>query len=217
MTIILKSDHEKEAWMVSSENDHCNCSLCRICIHAYCCTCLDYFIQHTICKHIHSVAKDRNFSSSTPQPCSSNADIEVKTHLKTLSSSKSNTTESRQRLVDNILSETSKIQNIVSKDALISNDALKHLLKTLRKETLLLESEAKEGSTPCFTSEIVREPSNKEITKQITFFATKKERKLTTQHNTKPNSSQTEIMKDILLNKAEFISDSSNIDHNYDC
>lgn len=41
------------------EGNSCSCQLvckyCRICIHAYSCTCLDALLHNTICKHVHII------------------------------------------------------------------------------------------------------------------------------------------------------------------
>ena len=37
-------------------NCHLLCDKCKTCIHNYSCTCMDYVINHTICKHIHLTA-----------------------------------------------------------------------------------------------------------------------------------------------------------------
>ena len=54
------------------------CNLCRICIHMYTCTCMDFIINHTICKHIHLIAFHQIGTSTeilvtnpTPQICTS--------------------------------------------------------------------------------------------------------------------------------------------------
>jgi len=60
--------------MVESKNEHCEntvqqitdmysencgieCNECQICVHLYSCTCPDYILQHTICKHVNLVAR----------------------------------------------------------------------------------------------------------------------------------------------------------------
>ena len=54
------------------------CNLCRVCIHMYTCTCMDFIINHTICKHIHLIAFHQIGTSTeilvtnpTPQICTS--------------------------------------------------------------------------------------------------------------------------------------------------
>ncbi|KFM82667.1 hypothetical protein X975_19121, partial [Stegodyphus mimosarum] len=47
------------SYLVTKENvDHLTCDLtcaaCKICIHMYSCTCIDYLVKFTICKHIHA-------------------------------------------------------------------------------------------------------------------------------------------------------------------
>ena len=55
-----EADHE---YTVTLESTTCQtecrllCNDCGICIHMFSCTCLDFLINYTICKHIHLVAK----------------------------------------------------------------------------------------------------------------------------------------------------------------
>lgn len=50
---------------------HLLCNACKVCIHMYSCTCMDYIINHTICKHIHLTA------TSTEEPMHSVAEETV--------------------------------------------------------------------------------------------------------------------------------------------
>lgn len=67
---------DPDLWVVMSENQQCEytvqqisekcdencgmrCNECNICVHLYSCTCPDSILQHTICKHVHLVAKFR--------------------------------------------------------------------------------------------------------------------------------------------------------------
>ena len=42
-----------------SENCGMRCKECNICVHLYSCSCPDSILQHTICKHLHLVARYR--------------------------------------------------------------------------------------------------------------------------------------------------------------
>ncbi|XP_035212514.1 uncharacterized protein LOC118186517 isoform X1 [Stegodyphus dumicola] len=56
----VASEHQLNySYIVTKENvDHLTCDLtctaCKICIHMYSCTCIDYLVKFTICKHIHA-------------------------------------------------------------------------------------------------------------------------------------------------------------------
>jgi len=64
--------------MVTSEHMYCvvketdympglllhRCHECNICIHNYTCTCPDALIRHTICKHVHAVARHMNTNTT---------------------------------------------------------------------------------------------------------------------------------------------------------
>ena len=58
---VMSQDREEE-YTVTCEHDYCPqgchlvCSYCQVCILMYTCTCMDYLINHTICKHIHLVS-----------------------------------------------------------------------------------------------------------------------------------------------------------------
>ncbi|XP_047100935.1 uncharacterized protein LOC124719782 [Schistocerca piceifrons] len=50
-----------EVYLVQENNIFCNCKLvctdCKVCIHRYSCTCIDYSIKLNMCKHIHNVCQ----------------------------------------------------------------------------------------------------------------------------------------------------------------
>ena len=60
---IVQSSEANYEYTVTLENVTCQtdcrlfCNDCGICIHMYSCTCLDFLINYTICKHVHLVAK----------------------------------------------------------------------------------------------------------------------------------------------------------------
>ncbi|KAJ8970809.1 hypothetical protein NQ314_001022 [Rhamnusium bicolor] len=76
------------------------CSLCNICVHMYKCTCVDFYVGTTVCKHIHYVhinyqedynvttIENTDITRSTPNLSNNKLEFneEVKTHLKTLES-----------------------------------------------------------------------------------------------------------------------------------
>ena len=61
----VQSADQKQEYTVLQENETCptNCQLlckeCAVCIHMYSCTCMDFVINHTICKHIHLAATSK--------------------------------------------------------------------------------------------------------------------------------------------------------------
>ena len=66
---VKSADHTQE-YTIQNENKVCptNCQLlckdCAVCIHMSSCSCMDYVINHTICKHIHLLATSKLGSSS---------------------------------------------------------------------------------------------------------------------------------------------------------
>ena len=57
---------------VCSINCHLQCNMCNICVHSFSCNCMDALINHTICKHIHLVAKQNKSKKIPPQNISVN-------------------------------------------------------------------------------------------------------------------------------------------------
>ena len=61
----IKSGEAKWEYTVTMECEQCQelcqliCKDCEVCIHMYSCTCLDFLINYTMCKHIHLVAINR--------------------------------------------------------------------------------------------------------------------------------------------------------------
>ena len=56
-----------EDMKVCSINCHLQCSMCNICVHSFSCNCMDTLINHTICKHIHLVAKQNKNTKIHPK------------------------------------------------------------------------------------------------------------------------------------------------------
>ena len=72
MSVGSVKKEEEEIWQVKSENNdlfykmfkikdssrpcfNIMCNECGVCTHQYSCTCMDFLLQTTICKHIHLV------------------------------------------------------------------------------------------------------------------------------------------------------------------
>lgn len=66
----VQSASGKQEYTVLLENPRCPvechlvCTQCAVCIHIYSCTCMDYIINHTMCKHIHLVSSNRTGMST---------------------------------------------------------------------------------------------------------------------------------------------------------
>ena len=77
MWLITSSDGSCE-YTVCLENRECptkcelKCKECGICVHTYSCTCRDALINHTICKHIHLVARN-----TATKRCEENSERDV--------------------------------------------------------------------------------------------------------------------------------------------
>ena len=71
ITWSVKSKNEGRVYIVALLNEKCQeeqcalvCHDCNICIHTYQCTCTDFFLYCTVCKHIHSVHRYREESEA---------------------------------------------------------------------------------------------------------------------------------------------------------
>ena len=82
----VRSSNNTDVYTVTSASENCahntNCKItctdCGICVHSYTCTCADYLIKGTICKHIHLVHMNREAGhGSTTQQHSMDMDMEV--------------------------------------------------------------------------------------------------------------------------------------------
>lgn len=197
------------------------CSLCKICIHTYSCTCVDFLIRNTICKHIHSIALMgiNQVEVHQDEACTSKTGDqekeEIKEHLKTLSRDQNNETQKKSTLIKNIIKQANKLeQGVINLDNI---NVLTHVAKTLKNENYLIESSNKSISNFSGPSVNIKEPSaNKKIAKQLNFYSTnKKRKKKINEHLKKPDETEADIIKISLLEKREFISKDPSLDHNY--
>ena len=86
----VKSDTAANTYQVSYLKAICDesqcaldCPDCKVCIHSYSCTCTDYQLYFTICKHIHLVHRHRqlekNINADIGDNCSTTQDDEMQT------------------------------------------------------------------------------------------------------------------------------------------
>ena len=89
----VKSLDKKQEYDVVCEHKKCPhdcqlvCNYCHVCIHMYTCTCMDFLINHTICKHIHlisfhQVGNSTGMFAGNKQQCMSTT-IQPKIHIDT--------------------------------------------------------------------------------------------------------------------------------------
>lgn len=223
---------ENNSWLVTGTNDSycitkkqedicCRliCLGCNICIHSYNCTCVDYFIHSTICKHIHAVCilvKNKSTTDKITLKSDSEVQQEISDHLLTLSQNSSTLSSSNQansgpqeRLVTKIKLEINKLDKSIEE---VQNvEVLSHVLKTVANENILVKVE----TGVSFPKVQTKEPSNKKIDKQLTFFSTKK-RNLKKKHIfVKPSSEESSDIKQVIQGNTEVIINDSRLDHSY--
>ncbi|XP_072399284.1 uncharacterized protein [Diabrotica undecimpunctata] len=196
---------------------HLTCSECHVCIHSFSCNCIDFSIKHTICKHIHSVAstlRQKSLERNINLGIIDNDDsVEIVDHLKTLSQNNDNITDNIQQLRKHATIEVSKLQHNIE---LIENaDNLKHVVKTLKNENTMVECNL--NTIKKFSPTTINvEPHNKKIKKQLTFYSTKKKKQvMNSKHISKPTVKEIVNIKECILGQSQFISRSTENDHNY--
>lgn len=81
----VPSNSSNELYFIQEVNDSCTCQLtcsdCNICIHRYCCTCMDSSIKFNICKHIHLLAQFRKKAENPTNKRRSIADDGMYTYV----------------------------------------------------------------------------------------------------------------------------------------
>lgn len=203
---------------------HLTCSFCKICIHTFSCTCNDFSIKSVICKHIHFVIINDHLSgliisnvvhNEVVENDSIFSNPEIKEHLSTLQINTSNT-KNLKNIKLQIVHEANKvINNIYS----VNNEAVLlqslKLLKNLNSLNSIKETESSSTNSLNIDDKLKRMPANKNITKQMTFFSTKK-KSLKRKENKKPSKVDVINIKNMLNNNnVEFISQSPSTDHTY--
>lgn len=79
----VQSTSGKQEYAVVLENKKCPvrchlvCMQCTACIHTYSCTCMDYIINHTMCKHIHLVSINRTHIAKPSEVEANNATLHM--------------------------------------------------------------------------------------------------------------------------------------------
>lgn len=186
-------------------NCQLKCSFCYVCIHEYECTCPDYYIRASICKHIHYLKlntdneqNQKHSSSKETSETKTPTNCEATEYLPILSQKSSSKDASIVK--EKINEEIDKIKN--NMELYIENDSLPvlpHILNMMKNANNLLS--IKDRTSRTFTSEHVTsgEPSNKKIVKQMSFFSTKKKpKKRTINSITKPSKSESDAINNSL-------------------
>lgn len=188
------------------------CIDCKICYHTYSCTCNDFCIKNSICKHIHyvemSYSKEKNMPESEKMVVE---ESEWNTNSPGENVNKSDIL--KHKFSAHILSTMTKLQNI-NKSTLDDEVILQiqsHL--DIIDKLVDLPTSSNESFIPVNCSE----PTNKKIKKQDRFFSTHKKRKVKKKQYKKPTVLEAaQINKNLKSNfKQLYISSNSSVDHNY--
>ncbi|XP_072384060.1 uncharacterized protein [Diabrotica undecimpunctata] len=190
----------KECAECPVENCQLRCNNCRSCIHIYSCSCPNYHIKFTICKHIHAVLSHIKSEHLDP---STSTTIEDSSTLPSCTIDH-NITELRkiqdnQNAVDRIIEKMTLLQGQLLRTNHIDCNLLQTLEKTLDNTIQSVVSRAFIQS-----DETVKEPANKCIAPQIRFTSTKKRRINPCSQKTlcKANEAETTYYKELLMGSA---------------
>lgn len=192
-----------------------SCTFCNICVHSFECTCLDYSVRSTICKHIHSLVMHiENISDKptcgTTESRNNDANQEISVLVNNMPKEYVTKKFDHNNLLTNIKSEALKLlTNINSLNYTLEEQ--KHILKQLK----ILNNLGSASGNLEIESYIPKtlDPPNKKIEKQQ-FFSTKKKRKSKNTLISKPNSSESKLIKSTLSQRL-FVSDNPENDHLY--
>ena len=182
-TWAVMSAESSQEYMVNLEQERCTqdcaleCTQCNICVHMYSCTCCDYLIRGTICKHIHLVA--RTTSAEPMKATPPTLPVEDKEVILQALRQPPSSIPSHHCLLAKLDDLQTLIRGCTNAEALSA--AEKHITAAV-SVLKALTSEAGVGVLPKAPSQ----PSNKKMAIQR-FKSTKKKRKSAKVRNIKPH------------------------------
>ena len=186
------------------------CKICFVCLHSFQCTCPDYFLHNTICKHIHYLMLHLEPLKNTIKfpteeiPYSHNEEVSV--HLNTIGHA--NSVNTSGSLKDKIFSKLEEIKKKTSDN--VDERSLHECLNYLKRASVILDI----GVDAILPINIDNRPVNKKNEKQINYFSTKKKRSLNKLVMKKPNQAESHLLEEIINNKP-FVSKHESNDHVY--
>ena len=206
----IKSGEAKWEYTVTMERELCQelcqliCKHCEVCIHMYSCTCLDFLINYTICKHIHLVAIDHKCkkrdvhakwksSEENHEPSCGNKHPTIRLAVQ----QSHNVSKIKDRLNQKLSTLLLLVRN--SSDPALLLSAEDHINSA---SSLLNLTETK--SVAQNAQQISKSPTNKHIATQRGFFTTKKKRKPQHKNLVKPTAEdkmqlQSQLLEDVPL------------------
>lgn len=194
------------------------CSECKICIHSYQCTCPDYQIKSIICKHIHVIAMNTTSTNIsivelTPETDyqTSNIGKEMEVHIKSIQRSESsqNTSILHAKFKDKAINLSNLIQGVNNPEH------LKVAMQKLNALTAFINVASNENEVIPYKTDQTKEPANKTITQQKSFFSTKNKRFKATNTITRPTSDEIRDLNDTLLHKKCVVLKEQDNEHSY--
>lgn len=213
VTIISDNVHQRQYFIVKKNSSICcelKCKFCNICIHMYECSCMDYNIKATICKHIHYLCLNSDIKSSSDSSYNSGKTEEIDTltqHLHAPSLCKNKPHDLTYEIRSAALQVIHNIDNFS-----YPYEDQAFMLKSLN----VLTAMAKPEITKPFlnnNSELSNSPPNKRIEKQK-LFSTKKKLSSNKTRIQKPDISETKIIKETLA-QSLFTTGEMEHDHSY--
>ncbi|XP_028408935.1 uncharacterized protein LOC114542468 isoform X2 [Dendronephthya gigantea] len=201
---LIKSEKGSDTYTVTKQHQHTCTDTCQlrctecstsVCIHQYTCTCHDYLIQHTICKHIHLLqhflsvdTKQTNDIANEVLNSSQSQDFVpeelglLTSHLHMQNKVSNDIASLKQGIKRKLLTLSEQIESCTNKEALQQLDkqinAAQNVFSSLQKHPCLHHKMQPISNTP----------ANKNIEKQKGFRSTKKKAKTTNKSRlTKPS------------------------------
>ena len=164
----IKSESEPNEYTINQISEECgeNCGMrckeCNICVHLYSCSCPDSILLHTICKHVHLVARYRQ-QDELPSVKDTLDDVLME---EIATQKQSGSCESVQNRITVLLNETSSLVQ--------SSDSYKQLRITETKLIAIKGNLIVPAMEVSSTLPFIHEPPNKNVEKQRSFQSFKK-------------------------------------------
>ena len=186
-----------------------HCSACQCCPHMYECSCVDFAVHATVCKHVHTVHHLRSVTASDNSVDESHTSVVITEDnaAVTDASVPSDTVDedmatdalSASNEVDGVRSRLiSKCQQIMAEAALCDDsEALKCALKHVQtaEASLRAIAQCRASTIPA----VRRVPANKKLERQLRFFSTKKKRQSIASRLQKPSADKVSAVKQCLM------------------
>ena len=176
------------------ENCELVCAECspRTCTHMFTCTCTDYLVQGTLCKHIHLIqrfaqaSKTANDDTQDYDYCQNNNNEELEFIKSCVKVPSSNINAIKNRIKDKILSLSSMINSSTN------SDALRYLEKKVEEASSMFVTLNNQPTVEKLelTQEYANAPANKKMETQPNFFSTKKKRVQSKVRYAKPSTAE---------------------------